>query len=72
MADNADIATEINEKRLDTLLKSIDKTVAKRVTTKECEECGELIPDDRRQAAPWTTTCIECQSIREQQAKHRR
>lgn len=36
----------------------------------ECEECGEEIPAARREAAPWATTCIECQSIREEKRRH--
>lgn len=28
----------------------------------ECEGCGELIPPDRRHAAPFATRCLECQS----------
>lgn len=29
----------------------------------ECEECGEEIPELRRQASPGTEFCIECQTI---------
>lgn len=36
----------------------------------ECEECGEEIPAARREAAPWATTCIDCQSIREARGRH--
>ncbi|WP_416139040.1 TraR/DksA C4-type zinc finger protein [Halomonas sp. HK25] len=71
MADKADIAAEISEKRLETTLKAIEKAVRKPVTTNECDDCGEPIPAARRRAAPWASTCIECQGIREQQAKHR-
>lgn len=27
----------------------------------ECESCGELIPPERRQAAPFAVRCISCQ-----------
>jgi len=30
-----------------------------------CEECGEEIPERRRQALPGTRTCITCQSARD-------
>ena len=30
-----------------------------------CEECGEPIPERRRQALPGTRTCIACQSERD-------
>lgn len=31
----------------------------------DCEECGELIPEARRQALPGARTCITCQSARD-------
>ena len=31
----------------------------------DCEECGEPIPDGRREALPGVQTCVECQSYRE-------
>ncbi len=68
MADKADIANELIEMTLEGALASRLQPTAW-VASNECEECGELIPDARRQAAPWAATCIECQSIREQQAK---
>ena len=29
----------------------------------DCQDCGEDIPEPRRQAAPWAVRCIECQEI---------
>jgi phage/conjugal plasmid C-4 type zinc finger TraR family protein len=29
--------------------------------TEECVECGELIPEGRRKAAPGVSTCVTCQ-----------
>lgn len=71
MADNADRATELAQQHVDASLASrtwigVDWARA------ECEECGDEIPAARRQAAPWATTCIDCQGIRENQARHRR
>ena len=71
MADNADIANELMEMRLEDSLASRLLPSAP-ATSPECEDCGAEIPAQRRQAAPWATTCIECQGIREQQARHRR
>lgn len=34
-----------------------------------CEECGDLIPEQRRQALPGVTHCIECASWQERSAK---
>ncbi|WP_420142813.1 DksA/TraR family C4-type zinc finger protein [Sphingomonas sp.] len=31
----------------------------------ECEECGEQIPEARRQALPGARTCVSCQSARD-------
>lgn len=28
----------------------------------ECDACGELIPPDRRAAAPFATRCLPCQT----------
>lgn len=28
----------------------------------DCDDCGELIPPERRQAAPFATRCIGCQA----------
>ncbi|MDI5891587.1 TraR/DksA C4-type zinc finger protein [Halomonas rhizosphaerae] len=71
MADNADIATELMERRLEGALASRLQATAP-VHATECEECGDEIPAARRDAAPWATTCIECQGMREQHARHRR
>ncbi len=71
MADNADLATELMEMRLEGSLAGRLQTTAP-VHATECDDCGDEIPVARRQAAPWATTCIECQGIREEQGKHRR
>ena len=72
MADNADHATELMERRLEGALANRPTWIGIDMATADCQECGEPIPAARRQAAPWATTCIECQGIREQLAKHRR
>ena len=36
----------------------------------ECLECGEPIPEPRRQALPGVKTCIDCQSGRDAQVQH--
>ena len=35
----------------------------------ECDGCGELIPPDRRHAAPFATRCLGCQSAVELQRR---
>lgn len=71
MADNADRAADITQQ-------TIDAQLARRVPINrpaphdECVDCGYVIPVGRRQAAPWATTCIECQGIREMKNKQGR
>lgn len=38
--------------------------------TLECVECGEEIPQRRREALPGVTTCIACQSVRDRHVAH--
>ncbi|MCA8865574.1 MULTISPECIES: TraR/DksA C4-type zinc finger protein [unclassified Halomonas] len=71
MADNADRAAV-------TIQQSLEATLARRATlatqaaNDDCEDCGYVIPAQRRKAAPWATTCIECQGIRELKNKQGR
>ena len=32
-----------------------------------CEDCGDYIPVERLEAAPWATRCVVCQKISEGQ-----
>ncbi|WP_046079969.1 TraR/DksA family transcriptional regulator [Halomonas sp. HG01] len=71
MADKADIATEMMENRLEGALANRPRWIGVDwAGSAECDDCGEEIPAARRQAAPWATTCIECQSIRERKRRH--
>ena len=38
--------------------------------TLECVECGEDIPEARRKAMPGATTCVHCQSGRDDRIVH--
>ena len=69
MADSADIAGEVIDLALNNALQRsrLPATVA---SCAECDDCGEEIPQARRHAAPWATTCTECQSIRERKGRH--
>ena len=69
MADKADLAAELIEMTLEDSLANRLQSIAS-VHATECDDCGDEIPAARRQAAPWATTCIECQSIREGRNKH--
>jgi len=35
-----------------------------------CEECGDRIPDRRRQALPGARTCVQCQAARDKGVVH--
>ena len=71
MADNADIAADLMERRRQAALSS---RLSLRIPNPdpECEDCGHEIPQARRDALPWVATCIECQSIREQRGRYGR
>lgn len=69
MADPADLAsveTDIfNRAALSVHISTLDKP-----GTKECVECGEAIPVERREKAPWARHCVECLSFIEQKKRH--
>ncbi|WP_336268766.1 TraR/DksA family transcriptional regulator [Vreelandella arctica] len=69
MADNADIAAELMERRMEAALSNRLSLYIPNPDP-ECEDCGQEIPQARRDALPWATTCIECQGIREQRRRH--
>lgn len=69
MADIADNAGNVIEQTLALSLARHRLPIAD-ATDPYCEECGAEIPAPRRQAAPWATTCIDCQSIREARGRH--
>lgn len=69
MADNADIAAEIQQNRIDSHL-ARHKLPPRTFVDPYCDDCGAEIPAARREAAPWAITCIECQSIREEKHRH--
>lgn len=71
MADQLDRASEITQQRLEAALASRAQLAATALNS-ECEDCDHPIPVARRNAAPWATTCIECQSIREIKTKQGR
>ncbi|MGN6497906.1 MAG: DksA/TraR family C4-type zinc finger protein [Tsuneonella sp.] len=35
-----------------------------------CDECGEAIPQRRREALPGVRTCVECQAGRDAEVRH--
>lgn len=61
MADLADRANELVLARLDGLLAARPALVI-RESAEECQDCGEPIPQARRQAVPGCNRCIDCQA----------
>ncbi|MDO9584755.1 MAG: TraR/DksA C4-type zinc finger protein [Desulfomicrobium sp.] len=65
MADYADIAAAREaEIRADALAARKSSPVTTASAT-ECEECGDPIPERRRQAVPGCTRCVACQDEKE-------
>ena len=71
MADNADRAAVTIQQSLEATLANRTQ-LARSALHEECVDCGYEIPAPRRAAAPWATTCIGCQSIREHRARRGR
>ncbi|MDB6374120.1 TraR/DksA family transcriptional regulator [Photorhabdus bodei] len=58
---------EILERRI---LRHINLPVS--VSAFECEDCGELIPAERRMKVVGVTRCVSCQEVFEMEQKHYR
>ena len=39
-------------------------------SAKDCDDCGEPIPDRRREALPGVRTCVACQAVRDKAVVH--
>ena len=68
-----DMATATHDRELDytlegnaeTVLAQIDAALARidAGTYGVCERCGRTIPEERLEARPWATLCIDCQRL---------
>lgn len=67
MADEIDIAQE----RIDADMahRIATRTVYTGISATECEECGEDIPEDRREAVKGVKVCAPCGALVELKAK---
>jgi len=61
--DSLDRAQQLEEQHRDKAI--INRTRYTGISAHECIECGEIIPEPRRQALAGITTCIDCQAINE-------
>lgn len=62
MADDIDLAQEINERHLEAALAKHSGTRPTSESLNDCEDCGTPIPERRRVAQPGCTRCIPCQT----------
>ena len=67
MVDLVDIAEEFRAKQLQEQLNARPQFYA--VSHFECDECGDVIPEQRRKLGG-VTLCIACQSVLEAKQKH--
>lgn len=70
MTDHIDRACELEEmQRAHALARQADRAEQNYPSAFECEECGEPIPEARRQAVPGCRLCIDCQREQEKHGK---
>ncbi len=67
MRDIVDQANDLAQLELDNLLANRQTFAGE--SAKDCIECGEPIPEKRRQLLKGCQLCVNCQSIKEQFAK---
>jgi phage/conjugal plasmid C-4 type zinc finger TraR family protein len=70
MADLADIAQAHIETVAAVAVKNVSAKVYTGKSSLYCCECGEPIPEARREAVPGCSLCIYCQQKKEANRKH--
>ncbi|REC94910.1 TraR/DksA family transcriptional regulator [Kushneria indalinina] len=68
MADSIDLANENSQRRLDAALASRTR-IGGMPSLTHCDDCGDPIPEARRNAVPGVATCIDCQAFNEHKSK---
>lgn len=61
MADLADLAQQSTEVYLKAARRNSQRLKPMGESAKVCDECGEAIPEARRQAVPGCRLCVACQ-----------
>jgi len=61
MADECDIAQEMQELHLRVTLESVGRPRPCGPSLRRCQECDEEIPEARRRAIPGVRLCVSCQ-----------
>jgi phage/conjugal plasmid C-4 type zinc finger TraR family protein len=62
MADDADIANDIEAERVALILSRFKKS-SDQASATECESCDSEIPEARRKALPGIQTCVHCAQL---------
>jgi len=71
--DAADIADRVIQENMEQTLQAHAKRAAAGIgdgLVPHCEECGHLIPEQRRAAIPNCRLCVHCQSLAEARQKN--
>ena len=66
--DSDQVLTQIQDSVNDEIARA-RRNVAKGESLRYCEECGEEIPEARRQAVPGVRLCIRCQEEADKEQK---
>lgn len=72
MADSGDYSSDYYQRLMDEVLKQRQQQREERSSTlsaETCWECGDIIPDRRRQAIPGVQYCVSCQEDKEMQQR---
>lgn len=64
-SDPNDLASHFEQAANDSAVSRIRNQVNRVAVAAECVDCGEPIPEGRREAAPWATRCVDCQQRHE-------
>ena len=67
MADEGDYANEPVQQEIDALVRERRQFSGQSAT--HCEDCGDRIPEARRDAIPGCSMCADCQDMQEQRER---
>jgi phage/conjugal plasmid C-4 type zinc finger TraR family protein len=68
MRDNIDKANDLAQRELESILKNRKPRFIGESAT-HCQDCGEPIPEKRRQLLAGCQLCVDCQSLIEKKTK---
>lgn len=69
MADEADIAQPYVDAEERSSIARVQAAIPRGESARQCEGCGDPIPEPRRQAYPGTQHCIACAEALERQGQ---